>query len=164
MQCTAAVLNITSQVTTVTYTNNEADVLVCQGRISLGDGADDLDGTGGEFELTMTLGGQTVQPDPQLIWFSTATRSAVFTEQFPLYIGETVTLKIKSPNAADTSVYVRACIIEVGVESIRDDIARLLVELGRPVNVFPDTGGGAGAGVYAETPRSGGRGVGGCCL
>jgi hypothetical protein len=107
--------------------------------IYLGDGVNDLDGTGGEFELTMLLGSQVVQPDPQLIWFNTATRSAVFTEQFPLYVGETVTLKVKSPNAADNSVYVRACIVEVGVESIRDDLARILAKQNRVLNVWDES-------------------------
>ena len=114
-------------------------MLVCQGRISLGNGVNDLDGSGGEFECTMTLGGQTVQPDPQLVWFSTATRSAIFTEQFPIYIGETVTIKIKSPNAADSSVYVRACIIEVGVESIRDDLAVILLNQRIVLNVWDES-------------------------
>lgn len=133
--------------------------------IYLGDGADDLDGTGGEFELTMMLGSQTVQPDPQLIWFNTQTRCAVFTEQFPLYVGETVTLKIKSPNGADTSVYVRACIIEVGVESIRDDLARLIALQSTVTNVFDEStagSGGTGGGVGAPAPSSGGGG-GSCC-
>lgn len=106
--------------------------------IYLGDGVKDLGGTGGEFELTMELGSQTVQPDPQLVWFSTATRTSVFTEQFPLYIGESVTLKIKSPNAADSDVNVHACIVEVGVESIRDDIALVLTKL-KVLNVFDET-------------------------
>ena len=106
--------------------------------IYLGDGVKDLDGTGGEFEFTMLLGSQTVQPDPQLIWFSTATRAAVFTEQFPLYIGETVTLKIKSPNAADTDVNVHACIVEVGVESIRDDLETIIANQSQVLNVFDE--------------------------
>ena len=137
--------------------------------IYLGDGIDDLDGTGGEFELTMILDGQTVQPDPQLVWFSTAPRASVFTEQFPLYVGGTVTFKIKSPNVADTSVMVHACIIEVGVESIRDDLAAIqttadgiLLAQRSTKNVYDETGtsGGEGSstGVYPSS-GSGGTGV-----
>lgn len=130
-------MDLTSQATAITYKNNTDDVLICQGMIYMGGSGDDLDGAGGEFEFTMTLGDHTVQPDPQLIWFGTATKTNVFTEQFPLYVGETVTFKIKSPNAADTSVYVRACIIDVGVESIRDDLATVLSRL-KVVNVFDE--------------------------
>lgn len=96
--------------------------MVCQAMCYLGDGSKNLDGSGGDFEFTLQFGSQVNQPNPQIIYFSTATRTSVFTEQFPLYTGETVYVKIKSPNAGDTDVNVRVCLVEVGVESIRDDI------------------------------------------
>jgi len=150
---------LTSQVTILQYQNTEDEVLLCQGLVRLGDGTDDLDGTGGEFELTLMFGSRTNQPDPQLVWFCTAVKATVFTEQFPLPIGETVTFKIKSPNAADSSVYVHACIYEVGVESIRDDLALLFADGRKVVNVYDETGtsGGEGSsvGVYPSTGASG---------
>lgn len=122
--------------------------------IYFGDGTKNLDGSGGNFEFTMELGNQTNQPDPQIIYFSTATRASVFTEQFPLYMNETVVIKVKSPNAADSDVYVHACILEVGVESIRDDLALILASLRTVKNVYDDTGGTGGEssarGVYPE--------------
>lgn len=153
---------MTSQVTILSWTNTTDEVYVCQGMIYIGDGTDDLDGTGGEFELTMILDGQTVQPDPQLVWFSTALRACIFTEQFPLYVGGTVTFKIKSPNAADTSVYVHACIVEVGVESIRDDLQAVLLNQRSVKNVYDESGGGSGGGstgVYPESGSGSGAGV-----
>jgi len=57
------------------------------------------------------------QPDPQYITFSTATQASVFTEQFVLPVGQTVTAKVKSPNAADTAVWTRCCIYEVSSPS-----------------------------------------------
>ena len=123
--------------------------------VYLGNGSNDLDGSGGSFEFTLEFGSRINQPDPQMIYFSTDTQASVFTEQFPLYIGETVYAKIKSPNAADTSVWVRACIVEVGVESIRDDLSLILSRLSTVKNVYDETGGGAGGtasatGVYPE--------------
>lgn len=87
--------------------------MICQIVTHLGDGVNNLDGSGGDFELTLQFGSQVNMPDPQLIAFSTATRASVFTEQFVLPRNETVTAKIKSPNAADTSVWTHCCIYEV---------------------------------------------------
>ena len=160
MYCVTAVKDITLQTTILSYTNSGTDALLCQILVHLGNGSDDLDGTGGEFELTLMFGSETNMPDPQLITFSTATRASVFTEQFPLAIGETVTAKIKSPNAADTSVYVHACIFEVGVESIRDEINDILSLLYSATlnqrmtkNIFDTSSGGGG--VYPLTTDSG---------
>lgn len=147
------VYDITSQATIMSYTNDGDEILLLQGVVILGDGTDDLDGTGGEFELTFMFGSNTNQPDPQIIYFSTATRASVFTEQFPLAINETVTFKIKSPNAADTSVYIHCTLYEVGVESIRDDLLSILVESRVVTNVYDTTGGatGSGSGVVPST-------------
>ena len=87
--------------------------MICQILVYLGDGTNDLDGSGGDFELTIQFGNQTNMPDPQIMAFSTAARASVFTEQFVLPVNETVTTKIKSPNAADTGVWTHACIYEV---------------------------------------------------
>ena len=95
------------------YENSGDDIMVCQCVVRLGDTVNALDGTGGDFELTLQFGSNVNQPNPQLVYFGTDTRASVFTEQFPLPINETVTLKIKSPNAADTSVWTQACIYEV---------------------------------------------------
>lgn len=151
---------MTTQKTVFTYTNTGTDVLICQAIAKIGDGSDDLDGTGGEFEWTMLLGGNTVQPEPQWITFSTETRSAAFTEQFPLPVGDSVTFKLKSPNVADTSVWVRVCLYEVGVESIRDELAAIqsqltsiLVTMRNTTNVYDDTH-SPGSGVYPTTSGS----------
>ena len=128
-------------------------MLVCQIITQLGDGVNDLDGSGGNFEHTLQFGSQVVEPDPQLIYYSSATRAAVFTEQFPLPVGGTVYAKIKSPNAADTAVWVRSCIYEVGVESIRDELALIISRLGTTVVSTPQSG--TGGGVYPTSDGSG---------
>ncbi len=114
--------------------------------VYIGDGVKDLDGSGGDFELTLQLGSQVNQPDPQLITFSTATRASVFTDIFSLYVGETVYVKIKSPNAADTDVHIRASVLELGLESIRDDIATIISRLSNIRYVEGGSGGGGSSG------------------
>ena len=106
-------LDITAQITVLTDTPHATDHILCQGLIFLGDGAKNLDGSGGEFELTITVGGQTVEPNPQKIWFSAAVRSAVFTSVFPVPAVDEVVIKIKSPNGADTDVDITAYLFNI---------------------------------------------------
>jgi Cu/Ag efflux pump CusA len=68
----------------------------------LGDGTKNLTSTGGGFELTVTVGGQTVEPNPQIVTFSTATRVMVWTVPFPVPANAQVLLQVKSPNAGDS--------------------------------------------------------------
>jgi len=138
LDCEGALRDLTSEVTVLTYENTSTDILVCQGTITFGNGVNDLDGSGGDFEITVILGSQTLQPDPQLIWFSTATRATIFSAQFPLPVGQTVYFHVKSPNAADTSVWVRACIYSVS------EIAKMSYGVsggGGIINTYEDPGG-----------------------
>lgn len=176
LYCEGALYNLTTQQTVLSFTNTNTSSYIAQIVMFLGNGTNDLDGTGGTFELTLQFGSQVNQPDPQYVTFSTATRASVFTEQFPLAIGQTVYAKIKSPNAADTSVWVQCCIFEVGVESIRDDlttitsslsdlsddVGAMLAESRIVTNVYDNTGSGSGvAGSGAGVvPSSMGTGTG----
>ena len=110
--------DLTSQVTVLTHTPSTTEHRQCQAQIALGDGAKDLDGTGGSFEVTVTVGGQTVEPDPQSVTFSTATRCAVWTNPFPVPANSEVVVKFKSPNAADTDVDVMARLFDVPVGNV----------------------------------------------
>ena len=105
--------DLTSQVTVLTDTPPAANNILCQGLVFFGDGAKDLDGSGGAFEMTITVGGQSVEPDPQIVWFSTATRSAVFTQVFPVPANEEVIIKTKSPNVADSTVDITAYLFDL---------------------------------------------------
>lgn len=106
-------LDLTSLVTVLTNTPDANAPTLCQAYIALGDGTDDLDGSGGDFEVTITIGGQTLEPDPQTVTFSTAARAAIFTAAFPVPANEEVIVKIKSPNAGDTDVDITAYLYEV---------------------------------------------------
>lgn len=127
--CTTADRDLTSQIQVFTYANATGQDLIVMGIVSLGDGSKDLDGSGGTFELTLEIGGQTVQPEPQLIYFSADVRAMTFTEQFTLYDGDTVNFKVKSPNAADTDVTVKACLIETGTNDARTDLDAIIASM-----------------------------------
>ena len=101
-------LNLTSSITVLTDTPDASNPTQCIGLVLLGDGAKNLDGTGGAFELVVTVGGQTVQPSPQLVTFGTEVRSAVWTSVFPVPANTEIVMKVKSPNGADTDVDVTA--------------------------------------------------------
>ena len=122
----------------LSYQNTTNEIMICQIVSHFGDGSNDLDGTGGDFEFTLQFGEQVNQPDPQLVRFGTAERTSVFTEQFVLPKNETVTAKVKSPNSADTSVWTHCCIYEVS------DISQYssAVTGGNTItNVYDDSGG-----------------------
>ncbi len=105
--------NITSSITVLTHTPDADIATWCQGFVLLGDGNKDLDGTGGIFELVITVGGQTIQPSPQSITFGTEGRSAVWSTPFPVHANAEVIMKVKSPNAADSDVDVTAYLYDL---------------------------------------------------
>ena len=105
--------DITSLITVLTATPDASNPMLCQGYVAFGDGAKNLDGTGGDFSLVITVGGQTIEPSPQDITFSTAVRAGVWTTQFPVPANTEVILRALSPNAADTDVDVVAYLYQV---------------------------------------------------
>lgn len=126
--------NLTSLVTVLTHTPSTSLPLRCQALVNLGDGTKNLDGTGGDFEVVVTVGGQTVQPSPQTLTFSTAVRASFFTAEFPVPAGAEVVVKVLSPNAGDTDVDVTAYLYDVlGVLASRvqqhQDAARIALRV-----------------------------------
>lgn len=110
--------DLTATVTVLTDTPDAANARMCHARIVLGDGVDDLDGTGGAFELTVSVGGVLVQPDPLIIGVTaTTTRAALYSEFFAVDAGEEVLLRVKSPNGADTDVDVTATLWDANSSS-----------------------------------------------
>lgn len=115
--------DLTAIVTVLTHTPSASAALWCQGLVLLGDGAKDLDGTGGNFELTVIVGGRTIQPNPQKVKFDTAISSGAWTTVFPVPANAEVILRIKSPNAADTDVDATAYLYDVGQQQTGDAFA-----------------------------------------
>jgi hypothetical protein len=104
--------DITSAITVLTHTPDTKRHTLAQGFIVLGDGTKDLDGVGGNFELTVTIGGQTYQANPEVIVFGTEARSCILTPVFTVPSGNEVIIKVKSPNGADTDVDVTAYLFQ----------------------------------------------------
>ncbi len=103
--------NLTTLVTVLTDTPDASNPTLCQGIVYLGDGAKDLDGTGGLFDIVVTVGGQTIQPSPQRVNFDTAARSAMRIPIFPVPANTEVIIKVLSSNGADSDVDVTAYLI-----------------------------------------------------
>jgi hypothetical protein len=124
--------DLTSSVTVLTDTPDASNPKVCQAYLAIGDGTKDLDGTGGDFEVVITVGSQTLEPSPQTITFSTATRVCLFTHAFPVPANTQVTVALKSPNAGDSDVDVTATLYDVtgGTDQSGDAYAYLGTNLG----------------------------------
>lgn len=105
--------NLTALVTCLTHTPSATQAMWCQGLVKLGDGAKNLDGSGGNFQAVVTVGGNTLQPAPQVVNFGTAVRAALMTAPFLVPANDAVTLAVKSPNGADTDVDATAYLYEV---------------------------------------------------
>lgn len=112
--------DLTSTQTVLTDIPDSSHARLCQARIALGDGVKNLDGSGGNFELTIVVGGQTWNGGPQIVTLGTDVRAIIWTEQFPVHVGDQVDLKVKSPNAADTDVDVVARLYDVASVRLHD--------------------------------------------
>jgi predicted GH43/DUF377 family glycosyl hydrolase len=124
--------DLTSSVTVLTDTPDASNPKICQAYIAIGDGSKDLDGTGGDFEVVITVGSQTLEPSPQTVTFSTATRVCIFTHAFPVPANTEVVIKLKSPNAGDSDVDVTVTLYDVtgGTDQSGDAYAYLGTNLG----------------------------------
>ena len=108
--------NVNADIKTAAYTiltHTPTVDMVCQALVFLGGGGNVLDGTGGNFEFTITIAGYTVQPAPQVIVFGTETTASVWTSPFPVEANSEVIIKVLSPNAADTTVNTEAFLYDV---------------------------------------------------
>ncbi len=120
--------DISSLITVLTNTPDISNPTWCQGYIELGYGAKTLDGSGGNFELVITVGGFMIQPSPQVVIFGTEVRSAVWTTPFPVPANAAVILRVKSPNGADSDVDVMAYLYDLSSEA--DIITALKASVG----------------------------------
>lgn len=107
----------TAAVTALTHTPSASKHTQCQVCIELGDGADDLCGTGGPHLIYITVGGQELYPLAAPV-FATATRASWRSDPFPVPANQQVVVKVKSPNAADTAVATTARLYEVATYEV----------------------------------------------
>lgn len=106
--------DLTSEQTVLTHTPSATQNRKCQGMIELGDGTKNLDGTGGTFLVKVTVGGVAVNAGPADNVLGTDTRGVVYTNEFVVPANKAVTLKVTSPNGADTDVDVVARLFDTG--------------------------------------------------
>jgi len=97
-------VDFTTIKTVLTYLSPFSRDVELSAVVDVGSAVAGLDGTGGNFQLTLTVGGQVIQPGPQTITYGTGTRTRVESAKFVLRVGETLTVGFLSPNAADTAV------------------------------------------------------------
>ena len=106
--------DLTSLQTVLTHTPDAERPRRCQVHVALGDGAKNLDGTGGLFELTVSIGSQVVQPSSQEIEFEAGPpRAAIDSQPFMVPANAAVLVKVLSPNAADSDVDVTATLYDL---------------------------------------------------
>lgn len=103
--------DLTSTVTVLTHTPDPSGARVCTGLIILGDGVKDLDGTGGDFEVTVTIDGATWNGGPLTVTLGTTTKAFLHTDSFIVPANNEVIIRVLSPNGADTDVDVTAYLL-----------------------------------------------------
>ncbi len=107
-------LDLTAVKTVLTHTPNASRITRCQGVVYVGDGTKDHAAAATDWELTLVVDGNEVQPAPQSITAGAAsTRSAFATHEFVVPEAAVVLLKLKSPNVGDTDVDVTGKLYEI---------------------------------------------------
>lgn len=151
--------NLTSQVTVLTHTPSATSWKLCQALVMLGDGAKNLDGTGGDFEMEIIVGGNTIQPGPQVITAGASdTRMAFQSVPFLVPPGTEVLIKAKSPNAGDTDVDVTAYLVDVA-----GGVADAILAIAQKLDTAMEQDGAAyrfTANALEQAPTGGGAGEG----
>lgn len=120
--------DLTSTVTVLTHTPSATDPMLCVGEIVIGDGVDDLDGSGGDFELTLMVDGVIVDAVQIKTVEASTLRTRFFTIEFPVPANTQVIMRVKSPNAGDADVNVIAKLYQTdNVESLSSITTTLAV-------------------------------------
>ncbi len=109
--------NLTSLVTVLTHTPDAVNPMICQGHVLLGV-VKPLANTGGDFEVTVSVGGVVVQPNPRVVVVSTGSTSAVILiPPFTVPANNVVLFRVKSPNGADVDVGVTAYLYDLSASA-----------------------------------------------
>jgi len=99
-------LDVTSEIVALTHTPDASNPRMCYGAVYLGDGIKDLDGTGGNFTLRVNLASQYGQT--LTIAVPAQARAVLQTGVVLVPANVALTLRVLSPNGADTDVTVTA--------------------------------------------------------
>lgn len=116
--------DISSEITVLTDTPSATQARLCQALVKLGDGSKDLDGTGGDFLINISIGGQNWDGGQITKTLGTDVRAIILTDQFLVPANDEVVITVESPNAGDSDVGVTAelyAVDDVNIKSIDDD-------------------------------------------
>jgi hypothetical protein len=105
LSTTTANRNLFAGATCYTGTPDANNARLCFAMIKFGNGTNDLDGSGGTFNIVVSVGGQRWQADEDYL-FGNSLRAAIQTFAFLVPANNTLTIDVTSPNAADTAVSV----------------------------------------------------------
>lgn len=125
--------DLTNFVTVLTHTPSPTRWTRCLLHLELGDGAKNLTGGGGSYQVSAQIGSQQRYPI-EAVTFGTGVRAAV-NVPWDLLVppGAAVTIQVKSPNAGDSDVHVDAYLLaepqhDAAVWLTRDDTAATPVD------------------------------------
>jgi len=96
--------DLSSEVAVLTHTPDASNARRVMAVIKLGDGTKDLDGTGGNFTVRITVGGQNYNGGGETKTIGTQVRVVLYTEEFIVPANDEVVIYVTSPNAGDTDV------------------------------------------------------------
>lgn len=96
--------DLSSEVAVLTHTPDASNARRVMAVIKLGDGTKDLDGTGGDFTVRITVGGQNYNGGGETKTIGTEDRVVMYTEEFIVPANNEVVIYVTSPNAGDTDV------------------------------------------------------------
>lgn len=96
--------NLAAGATVLSTTPDASNPRVCYVIVQLGDGTKNLTTTGGAFQVTITIGGNTWLGGAQTYTLGTAPRATLQSSPFCVPAGAVVTVAVTSPNAGDTDV------------------------------------------------------------
>ena len=111
---TNADYNLTTLQTVHSVTPDASNAVLVYAHIVIGDGTKNLDGTGGDFEVAVSINGVTVDGGVMTKTLGTEVRAIIQTDAFVVPSNEAVKVKLKSPNAGDTDVDVTCQLYDAG--------------------------------------------------
>lgn len=103
--------NLHAGATVLSQTPDASNPRLCYAMVMMGNGTKNLSGAGGDFTVTITIGGNTWNGGAQTRTLGSAVRALIQTEAFLVPANSVVTVAITSPNSADTDVTVTAYLV-----------------------------------------------------
>ncbi len=103
--------DLTSLVAVLTHTPDVVRLRYCTAIVFLGDGTKDLDGTGGDFQVQVSIDGALWNGGSDTIGLGPNDRAVLQVNDFLVPAGAEVIVRVLSPNAADTDVDVTAMLV-----------------------------------------------------